>query len=400
MLFTCNLSLVTAQKEYIVTVNPTDGIISKIDSIPGVRYLLSSSTYNQTNKEYTVLGTWQPGQSPTYLYTLNVLTGNIISSPQIAIPNTLISLQYSRSTGILYGIVSQNNTYYLATVNKISGTYSLIKDLPGINGIGNFTIDEANQRLFLSAVDNNPNYALWTIDLANGTIIYHVSTQNIFDLRYDNVTHKLYALTYRAGPTPGSNSIFSICTVEHSTGFVTNIADLPGITGVVSGDHGTYNENQHLYLFSAKEQAPDIFLYSVDVNSGNIVSKAYIDAWNRIDRDNLIFFRYDNTSGKLYALLWEAKTIPPTPIDSTCKLYLKTKIYPSPFNHTLIIDKNPTTCKVVMNLYNMIGQLILKGNVIKDGYNEIHLPGVSAGIYYYELISDKKIVLSGKVLNY
>jgi hypothetical protein len=87
-----------------------------------------------------------------------------------------------------------------------------------------------------------------------------------------------------------------------------------------------------------------------------------------------------------------------TPPDSSCSLNLKTKIYPNPSNNILIVDKNSTRCKVTMNLYNMIGQLILKGKIINDGHNEIQLSNLAAGIYYYSLISDGSILLMGKVL--
>jgi hypothetical protein len=277
VIFSFTLPQVKAQTEYIVTVNSTSGISTKIDSIPGVKWLQSYSACNQSTKEYTVMGTFEPGQSPVYLYTLNAATGSIISKPVLTNPNNYICFQYSRSTGILYGIVRQNGIYYTATINKTTGTYSLLKDIRGIDGVSCFVIDEANQRLFIRAVDSNPNFALWTIDLATGNIIYHVSTQGISNLRYDNVTHKLYALTSRPGGPLGSY-ISSICTVNPATGVVSIIADLPAITGILSGDHGTFNENDHLYLFSGIEQTPPAFLYSVDVNTGSIINKPVISS--------------------------------------------------------------------------------------------------------------------------
>lgn len=397
--FSFNAFLTKAQTEYLVTVNPNTGIPTKIDSIPGLKWIQSYSTYNETTKEYSFLGTWEPGLSPTFLYTLDAVTGSIISKPVVPNYNKIISLQYSRLTGILYGIVNQSGVYYLVTINKTSGTYSIIHDIPGIDGVGQFIIDEANQRLFLSAVDNNPGFALWTIDLVTGNIIYHVSTKAISDLRYDHVTHKIYALTSRPGPTPSSSYIISICTVEPATGVTSVIADLPGVTGIVSG-YGTFNENDHLYLFTAIEQHPPVLLYSVDVNTGNIITKAPISTSGVIENDNLIFFRYDNISKKLYGLFWEAKTIRVSPgvIDSNCRIDLKTRIYPNPTSSILNIDKNPTKCKVVINIFNMIGQSMIKGKSINDGHNEIQMSNLPQGIYYYEFISNREVLLSGRFL--
>lgn len=69
-----------AQREYIVTVNPATGQFLKIDSIPGVTWFQSYSTYNYSTKEYTVMGTGQPGQSSLYLYTRYSESGQVSST--------------------------------------------------------------------------------------------------------------------------------------------------------------------------------------------------------------------------------------------------------------------------------------------------------------------------------
>ncbi len=307
----CLLSLLSAkaQTEYIVSVDPSNCAITKIKSIPGVRWLICSSAYNETTKEYTVIGSWQPGQAPSYLYTLDAVTGNIISNPMLSAPNNFISFQYSRSTGILYALIIESGVYYLASVNKATGVCTIINNIPGINAVSGFAIDEANQRLYLNGVDNNPNFAILTIDLATGNVVSHVSSQSVFELQYNNITHKIYALRYRAGSTPFTN-ILSTCTIDPATGIATDIADLPGLTGVFSGYHGTINENDNLYLFLGTEDtSPGIaYLYSVSTTTGAVINKAASPSAGSPDYDNLIFFRHDNTSDTLYALLWEAHT--------------------------------------------------------------------------------------------
>lgn len=388
-----------AQTEYVVTVNPFNGTITKIDSIRGVRWLQSSPAYNETAKEYTFVGTFQPGQSPSYLYTLNTLSGNINSNPIPSDSATLISSHYSRATGILYGIILKNGIYSLSTINKTTGTYTIIKTISGIDGVGEFTIDEATQRLYIRAVDGNPNFAIWTIDLITGDIINHVSTRGIIELRFDNITNKIYALANRSGPTLGSY-ILSICTVNPVTGIVTNIADIPNLTGIVSSGNSTFNENDHTYFFlGVEDNSPGItYLYSIDVNTGVVLYKIQTPGSGTLNNNNLVFFRYDNISRKLYALFWEAITIRNLPIsnNSNCTLETNTKVYYKSFNHLLIVDKNPTICKVTLSVYNMLGQLMLNKKIIKNGYNEISLPNVSLGIYFYELVSEGKKLLSGK----
>lgn len=393
-----------AQTEYIVRANPLNGNISKTKSIQGIRYLQSSPAYNENTKEYTFIGTFQPGQSPSYLLTLNSVSGNIISSPAILNSSSIISLRYSKSTGILYGLVSQNGVVSLATVNTISGTYAIIQNIPGIGGAGGFTIDEANQRLYLKAVDNNIGHALYTIDLNTGNIIYRAATQNINALVYSNTTQKICGIKNRIGTTPGS-SINSFVTVDPITGIVNSIHDLPGIS-VYGGDHETINETSQIYFFGGTDAAtPGLaYLYSININTGDILSKVLIPSSGIIDRDNLVFFRFDNNMGILNALFWEAHThLPPPPPpslpvnDSSCTIELKTKLYPNPIVNTLIVEKNPTKCKVSLSLYNILGQLVISNKEINDGHNEIQLRYLYSGFYFYRFTSGKSFLLKGMV---
>ena len=92
-------------------------------------------------------------------------------------------------------------------------------------------------------------------------------------------------------------------------------------------------------------------------------------------------------------------TTKPPLIDSICRLDIqKTKIFPNPFHKVFFVDKKPTVCRITINIYTVIGQLILQDRIINDGLNEIKLPNLSAGIYYYKFISNGHILLSGKIL--
>jgi hypothetical protein len=162
----------------------------------------------------------------------------------------------------------------------------------------------------------------------------------VAELRYDNSNHKLYALTSR----PGINSFYieSLCTVDPATGIVSNIADLPAVTNFAAGVQATINENDHIYYFLGLEQVPPIYLYSVNAITGSIINKAPAILSSQLTNDNLIFFRYDNTSNKMYGLFWEANTVhppspPPVVIDLTCRLDTQTKVYSNPSTHNLII---------------------------------------------------------------
>ena len=88
----------------------------------------------------------------------------------------------------------------------------------------------------------------------------------------------------------------------------------------------------------------------------------------------------------------------PVVTDSSCRLDIKTRIFPNPTGDILTINKNPTLCRVTMNLYDRMGHLLMKNKMINDGPNDIKLSALSSGIYYYKLISNNNILLSGKII--
>ena len=81
-----------------------------------------------------------------------------------------------------------------------------------------------------------------------------------------------------------------------------------------------------------------------------------------------------------------------------CALNAQTKIYTNPFTATLIVDKNATNCEVRMDMYNAIGQLIMKDKIINDGLNVLQLSKLSSGMYFYKLHADGNMLLKGKVI--
>ena len=81
-----------------------------------------------------------------------------------------------------------------------------------------------------------------------------------------------------------------------------------------------------------------------------------------------------------------------------CAITGQTRIYTNPFTSTLMIDKNSTSCDVRMDLYNAIGQLILKNKIINDGPNILQLEKLSSGMYFYVFHADGNILSKGKVI--
>ena len=391
-----------AQTEYLVTVEPSNAAITKIDSIPGVTWLrpYNIPTYCENKRQYTFIGGDDPGGNPFYLFTIDATSGSTISNPLFANHNSFLNLQYSGTGTILYGTIWNSPIASLVSVNPTTATYSIIRNIPNLSSVSKLIVDELHNRFIILGPDNIGNLTLMTMDISNGNVISQVPTPKINNLVYNKLTDKFYAISNRNGIPPNNPYIFSISSIDPNTGTILNIADIPNLAGLTSGSE-TLDEKHGLYFFAGFEwNYTSNFLYTIDISNGTIIHKPSIHMKGTIDEDNLVEFRFDNNIEKLYALFWEAKTIipPSSTIDSTCRLGNETKIYPNPFNKSLFVNKKVTTCQVFMNIYNTLGQLIVKDMKIKDGLNEITLSNLSAGVYYYKFVSNGNTLLSGKVM--
>jgi sugar lactone lactonase YvrE len=100
--------------------------------------------------------------------------------------------------------------------------------------------------------------------------------------------------------------------------------------------------------------------------------------------------------------------IPPTAISDSiqvlvtsqcnCILDEQTKIYPTLFHDILIIDKATTDCEVRMDLYNILGQVLIKNMQIQNGVNEINLSTLATGMYFCVFCSGDKVLRTEKIL--
>ncbi len=84
--------------------------------------------------------------------------------------------------------------------------------------------------------------------------------------------------------------------------------------------------------------------------------------------------------------------------NGSCVLTSETKLFPNPFYKNLIINKNITTCEVKLNLYNAIGQLLIKDYLLTDGVNTIDLSQLPAGVYFYKLHTTDAVLKTGRVV--
>lgn len=386
------ISTTLAQTEYLVKVDPSNGSYSKVDSIPGVTFILlfDAVAIDKVNSHFTFIGS--KDQVNWKLFTLNEDDGSIIYNPSLINGNSIIALAYS-TPGTLYGLVANAGIFSIGIFNIQTGAFSKIADTQ--IEAAQMVIDDKDHYIFLSG-SLNGNFVLATFDMATGNVVTQVPFSNVTNLVYDNLANKLYGVAYNTNNS--GNTIKSLVTVDPATGKVATVADLPGeINGVYQGEQ-TFNENAQTYILAALDVNGVSSLYSIDANKGNVIYQVPESMTNDYNKDNVIMYRYDNNLQQLYALHWEAKKINPVDTDSSCTVNLQIKLYPNPFGNKLMIQKNVTTCNIRMNLFNAIGQLILVGKVISDGTNQIQLNNIAKGAYFYEFYSETKIVLTGKII--
>lgn len=73
------------------------------------------------------------------------------------------------------------------------------------------------------------------------------------------------------------------------------------------------------------------------------------------------------------------------------------RVYPIPTNDFLFVDIVSTAKNIQFELRNILGELVLRKPLNKDE-NQISLNGMSAGIYFYQIMNDANQIQTGKVV--
>ncbi|MDB5209899.1 MAG: hypothetical protein JWQ30_726 [Sediminibacterium sp.] len=395
------INRVEAQHEFVITINPMNGIMNRLDSIPGVMYIEPHAVLDDRNKRFLFVGA-PPDRSTRSLFSIDAITGRVISKAPLPKSPVLISLRNNDVSQTLYGITVASGVYNLISIDPVTGAYTTIRQIKAMKSLAEeMIIDHTNQRIFFNCLDSTSHFSLISVDFS-GNLLSQVSMPGTTGLQYDHVSNMIYGLRLNY---PTSQYLIK---VDPSNGFITNIASLPAeVVGVIQFST-TFNEVQHQYFFASGGKNGDARLFSADVNSGAIVYNPPAPVSNNaIDKDNVIQFRYSNSLNLLYALHWNGggnTASPPAspPISSPAPIPAltssETKTYYSPVSRSIVIDKAPMGCSnVKMALYNNSGYPVISNRTITDGHNQIRVPDVAAGIYYVKLFCGNTLLQSSRL---
>jgi hypothetical protein len=139
-------------------------------------------------------------------------------------------------------------------------------------------------------------------------------------------------------------------------------------------------------------------------NSGDYANDLIIDT-------NLVVYVTGTSSRQNNPFLWDAATIKynqPIGINTNGQYQLPLKFtlrqnYPNPFNNSTVLEYEiPVKSKVLLQIYNSIGQLIktlINGEQNASYYTIIfNAENLSSGIYFYQLIADNSIIETKKFI--
>jgi len=298
-----------AQYEYLATLNYNNLALNRIGNIPGVTYVIDKSTYDQNHQRLFFQG-GSHTTGPFNLYTINAINGAIIyntNCPAGSAGGNIFGIEYDQATDTLYALYNAvNNTVYFTWIDPSNGIVHIINNLTlaGFRGYSNSTFDTKNHQYIV----NSP-YNLLVIDASTGIVLNNFPDAYLTDIKYDNVSGRLYGINYS-----GSLPNLQFDSVSLTTGTVYAISTLPipndRFFGIPQVSAYAIDENAGKYIFLAEHSnsAGCIFgtLYTLDIKTGSIltaISYPY-DPSAILDVEMVILYSFDNKRGTLYALNW------------------------------------------------------------------------------------------------
>ncbi|MEP7197795.1 MAG: T9SS type A sorting domain-containing protein [Saprospiraceae bacterium] len=187
-----------------ISINPVTGTYTQIgNSLPSSSMFSGGfSTFDKINTSYIFLA------PPNIIYSINAINGNIISNPALVLASgeNIVNFSFNNSTGVLYGLLQDNNIqkFFLVTINTTTGTSTRIGSGTTLgSGNGSSTIDEKNQHfIYMYSSPTAGGYVITTLEMATGNVVNNALIQaylaqdNFYSLKYDNIQGKFYSIHY------------------------------------------------------------------------------------------------------------------------------------------------------------------------------------------------------------
>jgi len=381
ILLIVQLSFAKGQKEFIGTVNSTTGMYTINDSISGVNFIYNEvSSFDKNTHRIIFYGIDFSGNK--HLYCVDAISGTILSQPTFTL--NAGEFHYDNTSNKLYGIYINNSLgkMFIASIDINTASTSIIDTLPFTELSGGITFfDEVNH---IYTIQNSNSF--YSINVNTGVINIISASATFDELQFDNTSGMAYGLVM--GPQ------MILAKIDVSNGSYTTVTTF-SFSGFNSAQT-TFSENNHTYVFSSNNN-----LYSVDVNTGNIISSPTFPV-GISPPQNIIELHYDNSSDILYALHWG--TINTTGIKnfSNVNSVVLNQNQPNPFaEQTIITYSIPQTANSAQILfYDMNGKQINSVTITAKGAGQLNVYAndLSNGTYSYTLIVDGGVIDTKKMI--
>ncbi len=401
---------VSAQLEYLVTVEPDSGNFTKKFLLPDVRWIVTLPHYvvfDEANQRYIFRGT-DEAQVKYYLYSVDVNTGQIVSMPEFPIledpKDVVLELQYDNAAHKLYGLRwdESEQREELIRIDPATGVITVVKVIPLLKSIYNLpnrkTIDKNQHRMFFSGGEFNNKPRLYCIDLNTGNVLnkplFPVLTNtldNVTDVQFDNSLNQLFGLHWNTA----DNSEYLI-SIDPVTGTFTKLFSLPNVRwSSAIPNCTTYDEINHRLIFMGGDIQGNWYLYSIDVQTGAIVSAPSFPVLED-PLDNVIELQFDNSTGILYALHWDnARTIK---VNDPLSQSSQFTIAPNPVSTETTLRLNTAFAETVVYLYNAQGQVVRQWTYDHQTNAVIDCKNLPKGSYFISVIGDHRQIGVQKIL--
>lgn len=380
-------------KEYFVSVDPLTGNYTIISELPGVLWIKVApgySTFDSNNGRYFFVGA-DNSQSIFRLYSVDCITGNILSNPVIpqitATASGLGRLLYSQAASTIYGLDANGNSYQLVSLDPLTGSTTNI-GIPISNcyiyAKTEFINENTNEFCVIGREFGQTDFTLYKINMTTGNIISVLTQASLPST--EEVTCAVFN---------NNNSVLTLVLQQSFTMLVHNIVTLNINTGVIDTlftDNGecpdeyssaNYSLYQNLNQFTfTKSIGPAGFwdsLMTFDLNTNQMISNPPFN-WSDNSLDsNLIELEYNQSSGLLYGLHWGTHLLSGI---HNIEFGEYANLFPNPFIEELWIS-NITYKKNTPNrirILNLLGEEIMRVTTT-DASVKLNTVNLKAGVY-------------------
>lgn len=325
-----------SQVEFLVEIDPETGDWEKIDSITSVDWITTSNAnFDPISKQYIFVGsdpslTWQlisldvdDAPDPT-----EIAVASSPFYPAVDVGDNMHSMETDQLTGISYALHwdASESTEYVVSVDRETGDYELICAIPGVEYVYlDATFDSESKIYTFRGKPATDPWTLYSVDVTSGLIVSSpefpvmIGTwDNINFLQY-NADGELFGLHWDS-----SEETEYFVSIDPTTGEHEIISAIPDIQVITEG--GIFDQLNNRYSFIGTDDGPlEFHLVTIDVTTGEIISNPNFPILED-DLDNVIELQYDNSTGILYGLHWDANLSCPESYGeisiSTCDSYV------------------------------------------------------------------------------